>query len=180
MGAQHIRSSFGSSHNRFCAVVVRSVGCVRTLAHLPYIEFWNLKMKCTQYELYGQATLKNARTILIFVAERSGQGAWASFRAAKEGVPGVGPRLGRCELGGGRQPRIYYAVAANGVVRLIAGSCLFAVSTSVEACDVDVLRWHANDGGWVDSIHWWWGCKGGRGGGLGGPGADFVCNLRCL
>jgi hypothetical protein len=36
MGAQHIRSSFESSHSWFCAVVVRSVGCVRSLAHLPY------------------------------------------------------------------------------------------------------------------------------------------------
>jgi hypothetical protein len=39
MGAQRIRSFFGSSHNWFCAVVVRSMGCVRSLAHLPYMLF---------------------------------------------------------------------------------------------------------------------------------------------
>jgi hypothetical protein len=38
MGAQRIRSALGSSHNWLCAVVVRSVGCVRSLAHLPYLQ----------------------------------------------------------------------------------------------------------------------------------------------
>ena len=31
-----------------------------------YIEFWTLKMKCTQYGLYGQKTFKNAKAILFF------------------------------------------------------------------------------------------------------------------
>jgi hypothetical protein len=61
---------------------------------------WTLKMKCIAYGLYGQVASKNARAILVFVARRNGQGAWASFRAAREGVPGVGPSLGRCELAG--------------------------------------------------------------------------------
>jgi hypothetical protein len=39
MDAQRFRSSFGSSHNWLCAVVVRSVSCVRSLAHLPYLFF---------------------------------------------------------------------------------------------------------------------------------------------
>jgi hypothetical protein len=29
-----------------------------------YIGFWTLKMKCTQYGLYGQAAFKNAKIIL--------------------------------------------------------------------------------------------------------------------
>ena len=28
-----------------------------------YIGFWTLKMKCTQYGLYGQAAFKNARVM---------------------------------------------------------------------------------------------------------------------
>jgi hypothetical protein len=31
-----------------------------------YIGFWTLKMKCTQYGLYGQAAFKNARAVLFF------------------------------------------------------------------------------------------------------------------
>ena len=31
-----------------------------------YIGFWTLEVKCTQYELYEQATFKNARVILFF------------------------------------------------------------------------------------------------------------------
>ena len=30
-----------------------------------YIGFWTLKMKCTQYGLYGQKTFKNARVMLV-------------------------------------------------------------------------------------------------------------------
>jgi hypothetical protein len=36
-----------------------------------YIGFWTLKMKCTQYGLYGQAAFKNARAILFFEIVRS-------------------------------------------------------------------------------------------------------------
>ena len=31
-----------------------------------YIEFWTLKMKCTQHGLYGQEAFKNAKAILFF------------------------------------------------------------------------------------------------------------------
>ena len=34
--------------------------------------FWTLKMKRTQYGLYGQAAFKNARAILYFEVRRSG------------------------------------------------------------------------------------------------------------
>ena len=37
-----------------------------------YIGFWTLKMKHTQYELYGQEAFKNARAILFFEVGRSG------------------------------------------------------------------------------------------------------------
>jgi hypothetical protein len=40
MGAQRIRGSFRSSHNWFCAMVVRSVGYVWSLAHLPYLSYF--------------------------------------------------------------------------------------------------------------------------------------------
>ena len=43
-----------------------------------YIGFGALKMKCTQYGLYGQAAFKNARAILFFETGRSGQETWAS------------------------------------------------------------------------------------------------------
>ena len=71
----------------------------------------------------------------------------------------------------------YYAVAANGEGRLIVRGCLFAVSTSacdVEACHVDVLRWHINDGVWVDSIYW------GVGWDSEGRVGFFFRNLECL
>jgi hypothetical protein len=38
-----------------------------------YIGFWTLKMKCTQYELYGQMTFKNAKAIYFFEVGQSGQ-----------------------------------------------------------------------------------------------------------
>jgi hypothetical protein len=49
MDAQRIRSSFGNSHNWFCAVGVRSVGCVRSLAHLPYLKLTKKKLKGHTY-----------------------------------------------------------------------------------------------------------------------------------
>ena len=36
-----------------------------------YIGSWTLKMKCTNYELYGQKAFKNARAILFFKVGRS-------------------------------------------------------------------------------------------------------------
>jgi hypothetical protein len=50
-----------------------------------------LKMKCTPYGLYEQATFKNARAILVFEVGRNGHGAWTSFGQGK-----------RCARGGGQ------------------------------------------------------------------------------
>lgn len=69
-------------------------------------------------------------------AERAGS---MGFIPGSEGGRARGraqPGQMRTSRGGQPEPGIYYAVAANGVVRLIAGGCLFAVSTSAEACDV--------------------------------------------
>ena len=38
-----------------------------------YVGFWTLKMKCSQFELYGEATFKNARAKLFFKVEPAGQ-----------------------------------------------------------------------------------------------------------
>jgi len=54
MGAQYIRSSFGSSHNWFCGVVVRSVGCVRSLAHLRYLPAQNMSQHPVSPSCYLQ------------------------------------------------------------------------------------------------------------------------------
>ena len=57
-----------------------------------YIGFWTLKMKCTQYGLYGQAAFKNLHAIFILKVERNRQGAWASSKQWRRRA-GVGPNL---------------------------------------------------------------------------------------
>ena len=50
-------------------------------------------MKCTQYGLYGQATFKNARAILFFAVEWSGQE--DGLYPGSGGVPKAGPSPGQ-------------------------------------------------------------------------------------
>jgi hypothetical protein len=59
-----------------------------------YIGLWTLKVKGTQYGLYGQAAFKSARVTLVFEVGWSGHGAWL-HPSNEGGVPRVGPSLGQ-------------------------------------------------------------------------------------
>ena len=52
---------------------MKSQSIIYLLIGSEYIGFWTLKMKCTQYGVYGQVAFKNANAILFFEIGRSGQ-----------------------------------------------------------------------------------------------------------
>ena len=55
-----------------------------------YIGFWTLKMKCTQYGLYEQATSKTARAIFLFKVGQS-----RLHQGSEGGMPGTGLNPGQ-------------------------------------------------------------------------------------
>jgi hypothetical protein len=77
----------------------QSITCLLNKSEHAHIGFWTLKMKCTQYGLYGQAAFKNARAILFFEFGRSRQERRMGFTwAVKEACPMQAPTLGKCDL----------------------------------------------------------------------------------